>query len=885
MITTLLGEAPAGLGHQYEPLGLLVETSPTSGQFRAVPWVLARCEIYTGANDRLPTAQVNISLARNAALPPPDPSENDPRQTDWQIDAGGEFVNAETFLGDGRRVRIQTMRQNAADDWVLFDGFIDRIQKSWSGSPANRGLTLNATSSIIAADREANQFFVGQWRRTRSAQLAVYQSGSESARNKCVRVTSVPCIFNPAGRANCSVTSLGFSSGSNPFDAFIFEDESPAAAQPAIKWNVARILGHILWASLQPGVFRPANPSDLPTPYDFDNYSSASHPEQLSWTSMQLAHLPWPPIWEPAGGEPLVEAGPNLYPLIEPYLDRTDEGSFDDPQERALLRTPSDLSIQGLSTLEAFAHVCHEAGLLFHVEHATGISGRVFTYLRFSVRGDRCGFTEGGTDEAVVIPNSSSGSVTQRLTSSETCSARAVYLYLTSDRFDGDNPPAGDAEQRAAVTFARDSAMEGALTIDDASRRSAVLRIGSQTLYEISCTLRPGWRPDTAFWDINGADNNAVQSVMNAIGGDTWRRRYSRAATEQSFRANGRYWVLNEDGFFNKDQYKRQFGPWNTDAIWEPFKWRTEGQIFELQRRGDDGWSARRRQFMNLTTYFAGRLAEPLVEISFNGTAGPWYDARQVHADVTIDDVRCGLWINNPDLDEITNPSPDATISTWNYVHAYLTHKLRVRVTALVAGDDALVAWSSAGTQFDGRPWIEILCDPDKFERILRFRPGTTQAAASNAIIGGPNSDLYVGENRDRQEDALRDVKRAADACSAPRVVGSTTIPWLWRDGRGPVDGYRVGDEVLGMQTGTSVTHWPFIGTRNPQFSAPRIVGIRYRYSEGEHSTTLDLEDRSWTGDGVVPADPNRQSLIERSQDAYARVFAARQAAAEGALR
>lgn len=887
MSLNLLGRAPSTLGHQYESLSLHVESTPGGGNFVAVPWLLGGCEVVIGCNDRLPISEISINLARDVSRSV-EWSENEPRQRDWQVFNGSAFVNALEFFGSNRRVQIRTARPVAADDWILFDGYIERPQLTWSGSAASRVLKLWTTSSIVAADREVNQFHVGQWRRSRRASIALYDDEAEEAeRNECIRVTSIPCVFNPGGQGNCSNASLGYAEGSRGVDAFCFEDYSPPATQPAIKWNVARILAYIWWAALQPALVRPATPEELPKPYDLTTVrSSPTHPEELNWTTIGLAHLPWAPQYEPAHGLPITEAGPNLYTLIEDYLDRTDEGSQSDPQERALLRTPSDLSIEGMSTLEAFVHVCDRAGLLCNVAHDVGVNGRVYTYLRFTVRGDRCGpgipgGESGGLDFAQPSPTQPGGSA--QLTTPETCTARGVYLYVSSDRYDlDDSPPAGSAAQQIATMLRRDSAFEGSLTLDEASHRAAVVEIGDPTLYEISVMLLPGWLPDV-FWDREALDEATVRTAIGQIASPTGQERYGRASTlsNLSYRLVGRWWVLNEDGHFSgvgQDDnalYKRQVGPWSDNAAWEPFKWRTTGQVFELATRGDDGWSARRRQFLPLTTYFNGRVAEPLVELSFNSGVN-WYDARQVSADVSIDQDRCAVTINNPNLEQIINPNP-VSHGRHNYVEAYLAGTLRVRVTALVAGDDALLAWSNAGTHFDGMPWVDIVSRRGKLTRTLRYRPGTTTPAASNAILSSTNASLYLGENLDRQTDALRHALQVADEVAMPRVAGSVTIPWLWRDGRGPVIGYRIGDEVLGVQTGLSTTHWSFTGNRNPRYAATRIIGIRYRWSDGEQSTTLELEDRSFSPDGGV-VEPSRRDVAQRSVEAYMRRVEARRA-------
>ena len=112
-----------------------------------------------------------------------------------------------------------------------------------------------------------------------------------------------------------------------------------------------------------------------------------------------------------------------------------------------------------------------------------------------------------------------------------------------------------------------------------------------------------------------------------------------------------------------------------------------------------------------------------------------------------------------------------------------------------------------------------------------------------------------LGSNEDDQAEGVRLATRMARELGVPRFSGACTIPWLWRDNKHPlVTGYRIGDEILGLNSGRHESAWSFLPGRAPNDPAPRIIGITYSYSDAEQSTSLQIEDRAFGVDDVIGA-------------------------------
>ena len=891
---TPLGEAPSTLAHAFEPPMLWIEDGPLAGTFSICDARLKSFRVLFGANDQ-PTCEVSLAIGRPQSVPYPNGPSYDPGPRDWQVwvssqGGGGSYRNPEAVFGTGVRVQIKTMRDQPSTNWCIFEGFVERVQRGWDADANGevRWLRLYCVNTAAAADRMLSQFMVGQWRRSYKSGKALYVDllpETDSLTRECVRVGSEPAVFNPGGFYNCHPTPLKFNSENPNGIVHVFCDTDhkrrtwpPYVGESAEPWTVARILRYLQWSALQPELVQPG--TNNPEVYDRPQYSSVTSPTSTSWIpELRIAHHRDNYQTAETGSNRL-QVGPNLSDLVEPYLLRTDAGDPTDPQAQAMLRRPSDLVVDRMTIMEAFAHVCDIAGLVFSVEHDIDTSGNAWTYLRFTVRGDRDlhgGIgggedTPGGTtpgsgsqsDGAIGNPGFRDASGTRKTT------ARGVYLYCSTDKLD--NPAGNTPESFAIAAVRRDSSFKGMLTQEHSGQRRKTLVLGDATQYEVTLQLLPGWSTNSN-WDINPADSAAVQAAIDYIASQAWTLTYGPVRVDYASKNVGRWWVLNEDGFFESSQYKRAFGPWNEDAHWLPFKWQSAGGIFELATRGDEYWAARRRRFLPIIARDGrdGRWLEPVVRLSFDSGAS-WYDGPATGLKVQVDSERCAVYITNEDLRQVRHPS-----TTQSYVDAYIRGTLRLQVIANVEGDDALMAWSPADqTWSTPLPWAEVIDRRGQAPRNLRFRPGSTTipASSTDALIN-EFSAVVRGDNDDRQEECNRLASRVSLELGVPRVGGQVTIPWLWRNLRGPgIVGYRVGDEVIGLQTADLATQWTFGAGRDPRLPAPRIIGIVYTYNETDMSTSLTVEDHGVGMQDLIGSPevlgPNPRRPVNRNQEGRA---------------
>lgn len=816
-----------------------------------------------GSNDQLATAEIQLALGRQVEFP--QELGTDPGARGFQMFDGAQYKEPAELFGGGRRIQIMGMAAQPVEKWCIFEGFVERVMRNWDSNSGDvLSLQLYCNSSIMAADRLPSQYIAGQWRRSWRAHKKLYidpdMQGVDS--NQCVPVTAEPMVFNPGGLFNCDPTPLSFQVGKLvhiPCDVDAKNTPEP--------WTVARILRYIQWMALQPPMTQPIGNQSA---YDRVRFSHPNWSGRQWCAPFRLAH---------ERGEylsstelPVTQVGPNLSELVEPYLSRTDTGDPNDPQALAMLRRPADLVISNMSILEAFAVVCDAADIIFSVEHDISTAAQVWTYLRFTVRGDRVagGPTtpaehEGAHDDPPsggstappggFIPGSENAPGSLRVVNSSSTS-RAVKLWGSLGNT--------LAPETAIAAYRRDSAYSGTLAQSHAEVRQNVVVLGDATQYEVGFKLLPAWSPN-AHWDINPADDAAFQNARDYSKTDAFKQAYGPQRVPFATRNVGRYWILNEAGEARPETHKRQHGVWSTNAAWDPFKWRTAGGIFELLDRGDEYWSVRRRRFLPLIAKQDGLFIDPVIQISFDGDGPPdnFVDARHISAAVQLDTERCAVYFTVPDLAAVCHPQTGKT-----FLDAYLRNTLRVRILANVEGDDALIAWSPA-QQGTSPGWVEFINRRGRFPRTLRFQPDNNSPASStDALI-----TLFgiAGANDNRQAEADRLAKRALDEMAVPRVSGTALIPWLWRNNFGPQVGYRIGDEIIGLDTGDVASTWLFESGRSARERFPRVIGITYRIAEQDLSTTLQIETRISAPDQIEQAadviDPsyrpiNRQAPI-----------------------
>jgi hypothetical protein len=385
-----LGEPGTSLAEAVEPLFLLVETAPAAGEYEEAPWQGSSGEVTVGCNDKVPTARITVDLADLARVSPTPPGD---ALKDWLVrDAALNAVNPRDYFCSGRRIQVRTLRENPTDDWLLFEGYVERVELAFSGSSRKkpRALTFYCTSALIAADREPNQFLFGQWRRTRAATIAKIEGSPPQPTNPLCRI-SVPLILNPLGKPNCDPDPITWPDGSK---LYVPTDHDDLAAIP---WTVAKALRYVQWAAYQPAL--PAITGSTPV-YNAEDtclpdgvHALGAHPSQ--WTTCHLYHDNLDEILETV-----------TYGSATILSTSADEQGLVGLGIRALLSPVRDLALEGMSVLEAFAHLSERTGTLLSCYHTYAGFGDSRTYVRFSIRGHNVQSGAESTPDPAVVEGS-----------------------------------------------------------------------------------------------------------------------------------------------------------------------------------------------------------------------------------------------------------------------------------------------------------------------------------------------------------------------------------------------------------------------------------------------------------------------------------------------
>jgi len=404
--------------------------------------------------------------------------------------------------------------------------------------------------------------------------------------------------------------------------------------------------------------------------------------------------------------------------------------------------------------------------------------------------------------------------------------------------------------------IARTGPTEGELLLDDSGRRSAVRVYGSPVTYELTLPVLPGWRPDP-WWDIDPADPAAVGIALGRIRSDEWNTRYLLDGPPSAYDLVGRYWVLNEDGAFTEEDYKRAKGPYSAtspftppqwsppEEQWLPFNFKQESstgdpRIPDLKIRGDDGWSTRRRRFLDpLATHKTspGSKVQVVIEVSFTGDDGPWHSGTGL---VSIEGDRCAARFMTPDLCIL------AAVEG-NFVEAYIRGLLRVWITARIEGDDVAFAVArEEGNLVWPLPWTEVL---DRAGSIRHDRRELIHNDLWNEYGFTSPPDV------DERADCAILAQRILDEAGVRRCPGSVAFPHLLRPSDfSPYDNYKVGDELNSIETDDPATSIALSSGGPAAIRGPRVAGVTYRWAKAppETSMQLTLEDKTYDAENFI---------------------------------
>ncbi len=352
---------------------------------------------------------------------------------------------------------------------------------------------------------------------------------------------------------------------------------------------------------------------------------------------------------------------------------------------------------------------------------------------------------------------------------------------------------------------------------------NAPIVIGDVKGYEMTVPLAPGWEPEDNLDNVAPQDRPNAKSMaltpeqVNALGDDVqqvqWFRRYHREGAEfADYRYVGRRWVLNEDGRFDGATYNRN-APFD-DYL--PFDFSTVTNS-DITVRGT--WSRRSRPLLpTITRTELGARFGVYVEVSFDGGTS-WYRP-QGPVSVLRDPTAVVFEVTNPT--QITPSGIDPLEQ--NMWYAIIDQTFRVRVTAVIEGDDRLVA----------RPAPDDAVSPTlQTTSSVVYRPGVhgfvTRGGTTN-VLAGVNPDANDVDRDDSAAIAQYAASLAARGQDR-RVIAAPVVPWLDTV-------FGIGDEIAAVR-GRGVS---FLTREDDVALGPVVIGKRFRFGGGRWETALVLE-------------------------------------------
>ena len=509
-------------------------------------------------------------------------------------------------------------------------------------------------------------------------------------------------------------------------------------------------------------------------------------PSGIRWTYLNaLRYLAW--FYAPSEGP--VFSG-NVYDATEAYVGLGSESAAGAPSRliKRLLGTCESLMSEATNLVESLSLLGEAAGVHVTVDSVAQGAG-VRSEFRVWAAGD-------GTRR---------------------------QLHLARGGFHPDGQARYDASALSASdVFRANEIAEATIRWDYARIVNAPVVIGDVKAYEMTVPLVPGWLPTANLDNVSAPDRAAAKALAitpeqvvelgDQVGPDGWFKKYHRDGSEfPQNRYVGRRWVLNEDGRFDGATYNRN-APFDT---YLPFDFSTVAGS-GITRRGL--WSRRTRPFgPTITRTALGARFGVLVEVSFDGGTN-WHRAGgaiSVLRDATaiVFDVANPLSIVPPGVDP-------AEQNMW---YAVIDQTFRVRATAVIEGDDRLVASPAPNDSDSPTLWTtsRIVYRPSVYG--FATRAGTTNVLAN---VNPSATDIEVDDTSAIVAFAASLAEREQDR----RVIASPEIPWLDST-------FAVGDEIERIR-GRGVS---FVTRADDVTLGPVVIGKRHRFRGGRWSTSLML--------------------------------------------
>lgn len=628
------------------------------------------------------------------------------------------------------RLIVMTESPDALQRKILFDGYAPVQTARWDGRIDHEGewYVFEAEHVFERLSRNREALILGRRMRSDAIEKGL-ESDPALYADKSVRVTALPCTFNPEGSGNRAATYARMPMGG-----------SAARAIPLFTWD-GDVHGQL-------------------------------------WTYADvLRYLVW--FYLPREG-PVREG--DLFAFTDNLTE--DTGSAANQLEAALLRRPTSLDCEATSLAEALAFWSAESGVRVSTETRNS-DGRIETRLRIWAEQD--------------------GAI------------RHLYLVRGGRHEDGTSRyAAGDKSPEEIL--ADNNVYRGQVSWNNSDIVNSPVVIGDIRQYEITVPLWPGWIPRNNLDNVPVDQRSTARQLaltpdqVRELGDDTqyhfWFRRYHRQGSEFYLdRDTSRYWVLNEDGYFDGTLYNRS-APYDD---YRPFDFST---VVEQAQEGN--WSRRLRRFLPTISQSAdGRPLGVWVEVSFDGGTS-WH---QQSSSVRVLNDRCGIYFDCRNPTEIAPAGIDPIDQ--NMWYALIDGTFRVRVTAVIEGDDRLMVEYPAGRTRSAT--LQVNARPFRRMRDYQFisATGTTNILQSSGLDA---------QERDDSASAGELARHLADSMQDRRIEAAPVIPWI-------ETGYALGDriaEIRGRQL-------RFCTRAGHESGYPAVIGRRFVWREQRYETELKL--------------------------------------------
>jgi len=771
-------DSPDDWASDAPPLRVAVERSPRTGIWKIDPRIRVE-SVVVGSNDLLSGATLGVyagpvwprTYAEEDALSAADVL-NGERREGWG--ATGRFLRpdqellifldrdptASTPIAGDRQVLLRGMCGNPR-----YDEHTDKTTSS--GHPnSERLFTLNVQGMFERLSDMPHAQIYGRYVRSAVSQASLDAEfghrqtttafGTLASTVDLVRAMS--CVFNPGGRPNRSAAPVTYGEANHAVHLFCDEDDPDA--QP---WTFAQALRHLAAIYVFGAVA--AQGGVAPGPITDGNVFSSTD----SLVGLTSADRPTVPV------------------------------SDADAWKYAMLGEPRDLICDGLNVCEALVLLADMAGVRFRV-----------------------------ADEEV-LDNSSAVSTNWRrvLRSRLYFQARGCGPHKKIKK-DARRPIAG---RLAKTLLGRCNVNELTIEVDYRDTVSDAVFVGGVRRYEVTVELVPGWQPDSHLDNIEG--DEAIDAAIEyaelhwdmtepgELAADPWYQRYHVAGSSfASYAQVGRRWVLNATNLYHPASYGRDVGPFDADAYapWQP----SDAEIWDdlILPNGSIGsapvlagdWVFRPRPFQ--PCFSADAEFESLgIVVEFSFDAGSTWSRIGSAKIVNLEDDT-GIYINHDDLTELLMDGEGDDQS--HFWAAIIRQQARVRVTAVIEGDDRITAAMIANHFTPGTP----LSTGRVFDASHKYASHRRDNA--NSQFGPAGSRPAPAQTLETRND-LAALKHAAETLyeivSSRQCAIAAAIPWV------EAAEYAVLDSVQEI-TGIGMKIWSHGSGRTQRWTD--IVAIQY---------------------------------------------------------